>query len=594
MRGRESARGARALARPAARRVRLRALRPGRDRPPRGAAPRLSRAADRRSTSPPDVTPSSSASSRRSSPSTRCESASRAQLMLALYRSGRQAEALAAYQAARRALVEELGIEPDRALRELEQAILTQDPALDLDGRRSTASRGSLGGAPARRGGRRAMRRGFPTGTVTLLFADVEGSTRLLHALGERYCGRATPGSASSSGPRPPSAGAARSIGQGTACFSSSSVPVTPWRQRPTCSARSTPSSGRESAQVRMAIGIHTGEPELDARGLRRHRRARGRPHLLGRARWPGRRLAGRRATSPGRRGLARSRSAGSATTGSRTCPPRRRSSSSSRRVSSESFPPLSTLGGATLPALHHRLVGRRGDLAERAGPARPRRRSARHDRRPRWSWQEQAGARSCRRGRRRAPRTPRRPRVHLRPRARAGRDRTRRRRPGVTGARPHRTARRRPRRHPDAPRARQPRASATRRHHMSQRCSAGSRISTSWPRAARRCGSRASMSCGLRRCRSRTRRRCSSSWPPRAGCAARRGFARPPCRRSAGDWTAYRSQSSSSRPVSSFCLRRSCSERWTTGSRSRWRGPSISRYASEPCTRRSAGAMGS
>ena len=56
----------------------------------------------------------------------------RAQLMLALYRSGRQAEALAAYQQARAALVEELGIEPGRQLRELHQAILNQDPALEL------------------------------------------------------------------------------------------------------------------------------------------------------------------------------------------------------------------------------------------------------------------------------------------------------------------------------------------------------------------------------------------------------------------------------------------------------------------------------
>ena len=54
----------------------------------------------------------------------------RAQLMLALYRSGRQADALEAFQAARRALVEELAIEPSAALRELERAILRQDPAL--------------------------------------------------------------------------------------------------------------------------------------------------------------------------------------------------------------------------------------------------------------------------------------------------------------------------------------------------------------------------------------------------------------------------------------------------------------------------------
>src|SRR5262245_60860156 len=56
----------------------------------------------------------------------------RGQLMLALYRSGRQAEALAAFQEARRTLVEELGIEPGRALQDLERAILRQDLSLDM------------------------------------------------------------------------------------------------------------------------------------------------------------------------------------------------------------------------------------------------------------------------------------------------------------------------------------------------------------------------------------------------------------------------------------------------------------------------------
>jgi DNA-binding SARP family transcriptional activator len=52
----------------------------------------------------------------------------RAQLMLALYRSGRQADALETYRDGRRILVEELGIDPSPALQELEGAILRHDP----------------------------------------------------------------------------------------------------------------------------------------------------------------------------------------------------------------------------------------------------------------------------------------------------------------------------------------------------------------------------------------------------------------------------------------------------------------------------------
>jgi len=56
----------------------------------------------------------------------------RGQLILALYRSGRQAEALEAYTNARETLVEELGIDPGPALQELNRAILNQDPSLDV------------------------------------------------------------------------------------------------------------------------------------------------------------------------------------------------------------------------------------------------------------------------------------------------------------------------------------------------------------------------------------------------------------------------------------------------------------------------------
>ena len=56
----------------------------------------------------------------------------RSQLMLALYRAGRQAEALEVYRSGRQTLVDELGIEPGPGLRHLEQAILRQDASLIL------------------------------------------------------------------------------------------------------------------------------------------------------------------------------------------------------------------------------------------------------------------------------------------------------------------------------------------------------------------------------------------------------------------------------------------------------------------------------
>jgi len=68
----------------------------------------------------------------------------RRQLMLALYRSGRQAEALTQYREGRRLLVDELGIEPSPKLQELERAILRHDPSLDRSGARRAPARGSV------------------------------------------------------------------------------------------------------------------------------------------------------------------------------------------------------------------------------------------------------------------------------------------------------------------------------------------------------------------------------------------------------------------------------------------------------------------
>jgi DNA-binding SARP family transcriptional activator len=65
-------------------------------------------------------------------------------LMVALHRSGRQAEALSRYREGRRLLVQELGIEPSAALQELERAILRRDPSLDEARPRRQPGRGCV------------------------------------------------------------------------------------------------------------------------------------------------------------------------------------------------------------------------------------------------------------------------------------------------------------------------------------------------------------------------------------------------------------------------------------------------------------------
>lgn len=66
----------------------------------------------------------------------------RGQLMLALYRSGRQAEALQVYRVTRQLMIDELGVEPDPRLKRLEHSILATDPRLDLPGTRKAAAPG--------------------------------------------------------------------------------------------------------------------------------------------------------------------------------------------------------------------------------------------------------------------------------------------------------------------------------------------------------------------------------------------------------------------------------------------------------------------
>ena len=272
----------------------------------------------------------------------------RRQLMLALYRCGRQAEALDVYQRGRVALVEELGIEPGRALRELQQAILQQDSA--LEGR-------AYAEAP--------RPEQLPRGTVTLLFADVEGSTRLVYTLGgERYRdirerARALI-RASASAHRGHEVdwagdGVFLAFEQARDAVAAAielqrALAGEPW--------------GPEEA-IRMRIGIHTGEPEATDDGyvgIDVHLAAR-----ICAAGHGGQVVVSRRTKELVAEGAGLAfRPLGSH---------RLRDVETPQPLFQlvvpgleESFPPLNTLAGATLPALHHRLVGRTRNVEELQG----------------------------------------------------------------------------------------------------------------------------------------------------------------------------------------------------------------------------------
>jgi predicted ATPase/DNA-binding SARP family transcriptional activator len=270
----------------------------------------------------------------------------RRQLMLALYRCGRQAEALDVYQHGRETLVEELGIEPSRGLRELQQAILNQDPALETAAR---APRVTQPGA-------------LPRGTVTLVFADVEGSTRLVYALGgERYR------EVRSRARTLVRASAAAHHGHevdwaGDGAFlafeqAREAVAAAIELQR----ALASEAWGSEEA-VRMRIGVHTGEPDVTEEGyvgIDVHLAAR-----ICAAGHGGQVVVSRRTKEL----VAEGDGLAFRPLGSHRLRDVETPQPLFQLVApglEESFPPLNTLAGATLPALHHRLVGRSRDLEE-------------------------------------------------------------------------------------------------------------------------------------------------------------------------------------------------------------------------------------
>ena len=210
-------------------------------------------------------------------------------------------------------------------------------------------------------GGPRRARSDLPEGRVTLLFTDIEGSTQLLRALGDRYVGVQdrhrqllrnvfdrhggvevdTQGDAFMVAF--PSAGS----GAAAAADAQRALASEPWP---------------DGARVRVRIGLHTGEPDRGPEGY-----VGMDVHVAARICSAGH--GGQIVTSRALRDLVGDDPASDITF-------RPLGSHRLKDVPApvqlfqlialdlpETFPPLRTLGGATLPALHHRLVGRRRDL---------------------------------------------------------------------------------------------------------------------------------------------------------------------------------------------------------------------------------------
>jgi predicted ATPase/class 3 adenylate cyclase len=166
----------------------------------------------------------------------------RARLMLALYRAGRQADALDVYRQGRALLADELGLEPSEELRGLERQILAHDSELDVQAARPKP--GSL-----------------PSGTVTFLFTDVERSTQLLDELGEERYADELAGHRRLLRSAFAAHGGVEVDTQGDAFF------VAFPTARGAVDAAAQAQAGLADGPVRVRIGLHTGTPLVTAEG---------------------------------------------------------------------------------------------------------------------------------------------------------------------------------------------------------------------------------------------------------------------------------------------------------------------------------------
>ena len=267
------------------------------------------------------------------------------QLMRALYGCGRQTAALEAYQRLRVHLATEVGLEPEPALRDLQNQILHQSAELERPASERSTAHAHMP--------RRAEALALPSGTVTFLFSDIEGSTRLVIDRGneqygavlERHREQVRTVLATHSG--------VEVATEGDAFF------VAFARASDALGAASAIQHASSEGPVRVRVGIHTGEALIvddDYVGLDVHKAAR-----ICAAAHGGQVLVSRATRDLAGGGL---RDLGVYRLKDLTAPERL------FQLGETEFPPLRTLRQTNLPVQPTLLLGRQQELTELLGLA--------------------------------------------------------------------------------------------------------------------------------------------------------------------------------------------------------------------------------